>query len=1064
MAAFAANDILFMCPDIVGHRETPGAAVAPIGVHEPCAQRRDEAPARSPCRSCTGLPRARDWYDACLEMPRNCLKDCPHLLANRRLGGCWPLVAILCSLLLDLPARALEADRPIGQLTHVWYENQLPQGTVLSIAQRKDGSLWLATYGGLIHYSGAEFDTIDQRVAPALKSSAITAVATDPDGTLWVGTLNGGLYRRVARELQPVALPASIESVFGIVRDRDDGALWLTTNAGVARMDADGIRVLGAESGFPPRGFYRAIVADPAGGIWIATDGTGIVHWRAGRSETFDIRHGLPTNAVYSLAIDRTGTVWAGTQAGPVRYRAGQFEREPRLAALDAKRIYSLLGDRDGNLWLAPLGVGICRLGSSRLECDNTLAGMPGETVRSMFEDREGNVWMGTTSSGIHRFSTSKLITVTGSMASNAIRAVHQDRAGTLWVGTDGAGLARYEKQSLVPASAINAKLPGLLVRAIQADAAGNLWVGGTEGVSRIAPDGTVRNFGIGDGLPGTIAFAFAPSRDGSMWVGTLQGVARISGESVTVVEGLHGDDTRALYEDDSGRLWIGERSGLRCLHDAVLDRCGTDGLPGMSVFAFHPEPGGDMWLGTSIGLMRIHGHEVREYTQRAGFYGDAVFAILDEGDHFWISSNRGIARLDRAGLAALDRGAVAEVQPVWYGKNDGMLSAQANGASQTPGWRTRDGRMWFGTANGVVLVDPAHLLDNRLPPPVVVEHMLVDGKDVDPGNAGRLGPGVGRIELRYAAMSYVAPAAVKYRYRIEGFDQDWIDAGGNRAAYYTNLPAGDYVFRVTASNNDGVWNTDGAGVAFTIVPNWYATWQFRTLVALTLLGLFVAAYRVRMWRLRERERALTREVAQRTEALRDANARLLRLASLDGLTGIANRREFNRRLGDAWSGHATNAAPLAVLLCDVDAFKAYNDRYGHLAGDAALIAVAGTLSRLLRSPADLAARYGGEEFIILLANCDAAEAGALAHRMRDAVRALAIEHCASETAAHLTISIGVASLTPAAAVSPDSLLRHADEALYHAKAQGRDRVVAAANHSPAPQAGRSRDRHGTEH
>ena len=958
---------------------------------------------------------------------------------NRHARGWW-LLLTMCALFACPPARALDAERAIGQLTHVWYENQLPQGTVLSIAQRKDGSIWLATYGGLIHYSGAEFDVIDQRIAPALKSSAITAVAADPDGTLWVGTLNGGLYRHDGRELAQVPLPASIESVFGIVRDRA-GSLWLTTNAGVARMDASGVRLLGTESGFPPRGFYRAIVADAAGDVWIAADGTGVVRWHDGRAETFDTTRGLPTNAVYSLAIDHAGTVWAGTQAGPARYRANRFEREPRLAALDAKRIYSLFGDRDGNLWLAPLGTGICRLSATRLECDDTLAGMPGETVRSMFEDREGNLWMGTTSSGIHRFSNSKLITVTGAMASNAIRAIYQDRAGTLWVGTDGAGLARYENHALAPATAINAKLPGLLVRAIQADDAGNLWVGGTEGVSRIAADGTVRNFGIGDGLPGTIVFAFAPSRDGGMWVGTLQGVAKIAGETVTVADGTHGDDTRALYEDDTGRLWIGERSGLRCLQGAVLDRCGTDGLPGMSVFAFHPEPGGDMWLGTSIGLMRIRAHDVQAYTQRAGFYGDAVFAILGEGDHFWLSSNRGIARLSRTDIAALDRGATAQIEPVWYGKNDGMLSSQANGASQTPGWRARDGRMWFGTANGAVIVDPAHLLLNALPPPVAVEHVRVDGNDVDPHDVGRIGPGIERIELRYAAMSYVAPAAVKYRYRIEGFDRGWIDAGGNRAAYYTNLPAGDYVFRAIASNNDGVWNTDGASVRFTILPSWYATWWFRSLAALAVLGLLSAVYRVRVWRLRERERALTREVAQRTEALREANARLQRLASLDGLTGIANRRAFNRRLEDAWTGHAASGSPLAVLLCDVDAFKAYNDSYGHLAGDAALTAVAGTLSRMLRSNADLAARYGGEEFAVLLAACDADEAGAIARRMLDAVRALAIEHRASDTAAHLTISIGIGSVTPSATESPDVLLRRADEALYRAKAQGRDGV-----------------------
>lgn len=957
--------------------------------------------------------------------------------------ACALLAFVLCALLL-LPAHALEPRRAIGQFTHAWYENELPQGTVLSIAQQADGAIWLATYGGLARHSGDGFETIDPRVAPALKSSAITAVSADRKGGVWVGTLNGGLYHRQGRALAQVPLPEGIESVFGIVTDTA-GGVWLTTNAGVVRMANGQPRLLGDADGFPPRGFYRAIVADRSGGIWIAADGVGVVHWLDGKAQLYDETDGLPSNAVYSLTIDAAGTAWVGTQAGPAFFRDGRFARDPRAAALDGRRIYSLYGDRDGSVWFAPLDMGLCRLVAGDFSCDNTLAGLQGETVRSMFEDREGNLWIGTTSSGLHRLSPSKLVTVTGQMASNAVRAVHQVPGGPLWVGTDGAGLSRYDGAVLQPAADYNRQLPSQLIRAIRSDDRGQLWVAGTEGVTRFDAAGRARTFSLAEGLPGTIVFAFAPARDGGMWTGTLQGVARIDGTQVEVVEGTRGDDTRALYEDPDGRLWIGLRSGLRCLYRGVVDTCHTDGLPGTSVFAFHRAADGAVWLGTSVGIVRVRHGKVTRYLQRAGFHGDAVFALLDDGrGNLWFSSNRGIGRLDKAGFAALDRGDVQQLAPHWYGTSDGMLNAQGNGASQTPADRSDDGRLWFGTAKGVVIVDPDRMQGNPQPPPVSIERLLVDGTDVDPSLATRLGPGVERLELHFAAMSYVAPSAVRYRYKLEGFDRAWSEPGTGRAAYYTNLPPGDYVFRVMASNNDGVWNEQGAQLRFTLLPRWHQTWWLRTLAVLAALGLLAALVRLRLRAARARERALTDEVAQRTDALREANARLQLLAASDALTGIANRREFTRCLQLAWDDHAHRDAPLAVLLVDVDDFKAYNDSYGHLAGDTALATIATHLAASLRSDDDLAARYGGEEFAVLLPDCDAEAALGLARQLVLDVQQLALPHRASSVADIVTVSIGAASLRPAQGSNPDALLHAADAALYQAKGAGRNRALPA--------------------
>ena len=942
-----------------------------------------------------------------------------------------------------VPAQALVPDRPIRQFTHVWYENQLPQGTVLSIAEQGNGAIWLATYGGLVRHSGDGFDTVDQRVAPALKSSAITAVAADGQHGLWVGTLNGGLYRYGDGQLTPVALPGDAGSVFGIVTD-SEGALWLTTNLGVMRMRNGHVQLLGNADGFPPRGFYRALVADPAGGVWIAADGVGVVHWQRGKARLYNLDHGLPSEAVYSLSVAPSGVVWVGTQNGPAYFANGRFQRSPALAALDDKRIYTLYADRAGTVWFAPLGMGLCRLVGTALECDNTLPGMGGETVRAMLEDREGNFWIGTTSSGLQRLSQSKLISLLVPGPSNAVRAVHQVPGGPLWVGTDGGGLARYQAPGMVLDEAMNRQLPSLLVRSILSDAQGRLWVAGTEGVTRFDAQGRARTFGLADGMPGTIVFAFAPARAGGMWAGTLQGVARIDGEQVQVLEATRGDDTRALYEDGEGRLWIGQRSGLRCYYRGVLDTCGTDGLPGTSVFAFLPGRDGELWLGTSVGITRVHKGKVSSFTQNAGFYGDAVFALFDDGlGNLWFSSNRGIGRIPRAGLLALASGSGSSVAPHWYGLVDGMLSAQGNGASQTPAARSDDGRLWFGTAKGVVVVDPAHIQGNARIPPVAIERMIVDGQEVPLQAVDRLGPAVERLEFHFAAMSYVAPAAVKYRYRLEGFDRQWREAGNNRKAYYTNVPPGRYVFRVLASNNDGIWNEQGAGLSFSLLPQWYQTWWMRGLMLLAGVGLLAGGVWLRLRRGQQRERLLTEEVGRRTEALHLANAQLERLASQDALTGIANRRAFTSALLQAWQDQADQDGLLSVLLVDVDDFKAYNDNHGHLAGDAALARVAAVLDAQVDGAGCVVARYGGEEFALLLPGSDRSAALALAGRAVAAVQQCQLPHRASRVASVVTISVGVACARPAAGGSPEDVLHAADKALYRAKDAGRNQAVA---------------------
>ena len=941
------------------------------------------------------------------------------------------LAGIVASLLV--PADSAAAQYRVDAFTT---SNGLPQNTVSAIAQTPDGYLWFATYDGLARYDGVRFTVFDKGNTPAIRHNQFLTLLADRTGTLWGGTVEGGLVRyregAFASFTRAEGLP---DDYVGKIVDRPDGVLvffggetpsavwtrdgrlravndegpqreyvdragarWVLGQTGLVRT-RDGRQTRFAVSVAPDE-FGRFHYEDRSDALWIGTRTDGVYRIAGDTLSHYKDELGIPlgTSPVRIGGQDRDGRIWLFTDHFLLRFADGRFTPQP----VDYQGLRAVFCDREGTVWVGTNGNGLLRLTRRFLTAYGPAQGLPKPVVYPVLEDRAGAMWFG--SGGLTRLAGGRFTLEREGEA----RSLREDRDGRLWVGAGRTLMSREDNGQWTE----HAGFPGQIDVILQ-DRAGDLWLGTGQGLVKLHGGAVVREYTIADGLPDNAISQALEDRAGRLWVGTRGGLGRLDGDRFTAFterEGLAGNRVRALHEDADGVLWIGSfDSGLTRLKDGRLTKITTEN----------------------------------------GLHNNGVFQILeDERGYFWISSNRGISRVSRKQLNDFADGRAALVNSVASGTEDGMLSAECNGGRQPAGVKARDGRLWFPTQIGVVVVDPHAIDDSTPPPPPVVESAAVDGAPVDFRRGIRLAAGQKDLEISYTAPSGIKAEHIQFRYTMSGLNEGWLDAGTRRSVHYSHLPPGRFTFQVAAANADGMWG-DPTEVVVDMAPYFYQTRWFVWLSAAVIAFVGPTFYALRVRQLKRRERKLTALVAERTAELTErtgqlevANELLHQLATVDGLTNIANHRTFETFLTREWQRTFRLRAPVSLLLIDVDHFKAFNDTYGHQAGDSSLRQVAAVLAVTVHRATDLAARYGGEEFAAVLPGTDAHGAAAVAEIVRAAVEALAIPHSASAAAPHVTVSIGVATMMPSEGMRHVDLIGAADRALYAAKAAGRNRAV----------------------
>lgn len=972
------------------------------------------------------------------------------------------LLATAVSLAMPSGAAALDPAKAITQYLHdVWQTRDgLPQNTITAIAQTPDGYLWLGTREGLIRFDGVRFTVFDSTTTPEITQDQVLSLLADRKGRLWIGTWGGGLIRleggRFTRFTSEDGLPGDLISA--LFEDRE-GRLWVGTDgAGLARAESgtSSNPEMGKPQRFvsePSRGALgnsiRAITGDERG-LWVATD-AGLALLDANHTLTsFGTEQGLSRTSVRALLRDRDGNLWVGTDSGLNRYRDGKFAVLTRADGLTHNVIVSLVEDADGAIWIGTDGGGLNRWLKGTLTSFTSQQGLSNDSILAMFEDREGSLWIGTNLGGLNRLKNGRVTPFSKreGLSHDYIRAVYEDRDGTLWIGTEGGGLNRL-RDGHVTAFTTKDGLSNDVVFAIIEDRDGSLWIGTDHGLTRYR-NGRFEVFHADDGLSNDSVLALHQDRAGTLWIGTYAGGLNRFKDgrftAYTTRQGLPHDTVNVILEDRAGGLWIGTRGGgLSRFADGQFTTFTTrDGLADNLVFALHEDQEGSLWIGTyGGGLSRLKNGRFTVVTERHGLFDNVVHRILEDarGD-IWMSSNRGIFRVEKRALDQVADGTQPSLAHVAYGVLDGMRNPECNGGSSA-GAITRAGMVWFPTIEGLAAIDPerVRLPVNRLVPPVVIEDVLADNQALDTTGGIRLPADAQTLEIHFTALSLIAPGAVRFRYRLEGLEPDWVNAEGRRTAYYSKLPPGNYRFRVIAANNDGVWNMDGASLPVSVAPVYYESWWFRGMLVVTFLLAGPAFHRVRVRRLTRQKAALEREVAERTSALEIANTLLAKLAQEDSLTGLMNRRAFDRALDEECRRASRLRSPLSLIMIDLDAFKAYNDQHGHQAGDACLRTVSQAIAAASRRAGELVARYGGEELAVIIPGDLPDSVMRQAEQLRARVQDLALPHPGSPAAPVVTVSIGVAFGALDADVTPSSMLSAADRALYLAKQRGRNRV-----------------------
>ena len=746
-------------------------------------------------------------------------------------------------------------------LVDVWeIDDGLPQSSIITMTQTRDGYLWLGTVNGLARFDGIRCTVYDEYNTPGLASSPIVSLFEDRKGNLWIGTETAGVA--LARDGQVIHLgvgAGSRDRRLAAIGEDEAGAVWLHTQDGQLWRFGEGqtnqYRVF---TDFPSQ--RRSLIVEKSGLVWVAMDrAQAAVAVQSGQTPGLTALLEAPvTNRLDLLLASGRGGYWRLADAQIQKWHSNRLER------VLAQYPWSLTTmataaceDREGNLVVGTLGGGLWLFDTNGQATHlSTTNGLSNDYVLSLLVDREGALWVGTDGGGLCRVRRQIFDTVEATRGL-VVQSVCEGEQG-LWIGFNKVGYGAFGVAQLTNGVlnrfSPNRGLADPSVRSVFVDQDQRVWVG-TRSSGLFQKQGERFEWVVAPGASRAAVFAIHQDRRGTLWFGTEAGLNGWDGnewKSFTTRNGLSADQVRAVADDREGNLWVGTRGGgvnrLRDGRWAAFRR--QDGLPSDDVSSLYADADGVLWVGTfGSGLARFQGGQWTRYSIGDGPVGNRIGYLTEDGlGYLWIGSNRGLMRAKKSALNEFARGSIKSVPVRAYGRTDGMPTGECTFDSQPAAWKTRDGQMWFSTTKGLVSIDPARIELNTNAPPVVIWSVSIDGQEQIGGLRARalqtvtMAAGKERVEIHYSALNLSAPERARFKHRLDGYETAWAEAGDNRVVSYSRLPPGEYRFQVTACNEDGVWNELGAAVALVVEPHFWQTLWFLGVASVAVLGLVAGA------------------------------------------------------------------------------------------------------------------------------------------------------------------------------------------------------------------------------